>query len=165
MEILEFITANIPAAVCLVCGVALVGLEFFLPGFGLPGISGIILIIVGIFLGASSVLEAVILIIIVLAILGVLVAIALKSATNGRMAKSNLILSDELDRESGFSSVSDLEYFMGREGEVMTTLRPAGMADFDGVKLDVVSEAEYIDKGEKVRVIAVEGRKILVRKI
>ena len=46
-----------------------------------------------------------------------------------------------------------------------TVLRPAGMADFDGVKLEVLAEGEFIEAGKPVRVVRVEGRKIVVRQI
>lgn len=41
---------SVIAAVALILGIALAILEMFIPGFGLPGISGIILIVLGIFL-------------------------------------------------------------------------------------------------------------------
>ena len=44
-----------------------------------------------------------------------------------------------------------------------TVLRPAGTADFEGVKLDVVTEGEFIEKGRPLEVIRVEGRRIVVR--
>ena len=45
----------------------------------------------------------------------------------------------------------------------MTVLRPSGTADFDGEKLDVVSECEYLEKGTSIKVIKIDGRKVLVR--
>jgi membrane-bound ClpP family serine protease len=124
----------------------------------------LILVIIGIILGASSLLEALVLILVTLAVLGVLVAIAMRSATKGRLAKSPLILKEELDKASGFSSARDMEYFIGREGVALTPLRPAGLADFDGVKLDVVSESGFIEKDTRIMVIDLEGRRISVRK-
>ena len=44
-------------------------------------------------------------------------------------------------------------------------LRPVGRADFDGVKLDVLAEGEFVDVGKRVKVVRVEGRKIVVRQI
>ena len=41
-------------------------------------------------------------------------------------------------------------------------LRPVGTADFDGVKLEVLAEGEFIEAGKPVRVVRVEGRKIVV---
>ena len=43
-------------------------------------------------------------------------------------------------------------------------LNPVGIAEFDGVRLNVVSEGSYLEKGTKVRVQQVEGNKIIVRK-
>jgi len=165
LEFLSIVSLNLPAALCLVVGVLLLGIEIFLPGFGVSGISGLILVIIGIVLGASSLLEALILILVILAVLGVLVEIAMRSATRGRLSKTPLILKDELDKESGFSSARDREYFIGREGVTLTPLRPAGLADFDGVKLDVVSDAGFLDKDTRIKVIDVEGRRIAVRRI
>lgn len=46
-----------------------------------------------------------------------------------------------------------------------TVLRPAGMAEFDGVKLNVVADGEYIPKDARVRVDHVEGARVVVRKL
>ena len=53
--------------------------------------------------------------------------------------------------------------YLGKIGIVVATCRPAGMADFDGVKLDVVTRGEYIEKGAMVDVIEVEGNRIVVK--
>ena len=45
-----------------------------------------------------------------------------------------------------------MEVFLGKEGVTTTVLRPAGMAEFDGVKLNVVADGEYIPKDARVRV-------------
>ena len=58
-----------------------------------------------------------------------------------------------------------MEIFLGREGETTTVLRPTGMAEFDGVKLNVLSEGEFIPAGVKVRIVRVEGSRILVHKV
>ena len=53
--------------------------------------------------------------------------------------------------------------FQDREGITSSVLRPTGIADFDGVRLNVSSEGDFIAAGTKVRIIKVEGAKILVR--
>ncbi len=50
----------------------------------------------------------------------------------------------------------------GASGVARTTLRPSGKADFGGRVLDVVSNGEYIDPGQGVRVVAVEGARVVV---
>ena len=79
---LEALTAIVwlPIAM-IVFGVILVIVEMFIPGFGVPGTLGIILLIAGIGLQAKSLMEAILLVIIVLAVLGVALAFALHSAT------------------------------------------------------------------------------------
>ena len=59
----------------------------------------------------------------------------------------------------------DMEVFLGKEGVTTTVLRPAGMAEFDGVKLNVVADGEYIPKDARVRVDLVEGARVVVRKL
>ena len=54
---------------------------------------------------------------------------------------------------------------MGKTGVTDTPLRPAGMAEFDGVKLSVVSEGEFIESGREVTVERVEGNRIVVREV
>ena len=55
-----------------------------------------------------------------------------------------------------------LEELVGREGETMTPLRPAGIAVFDKRRVDVVTRGELIDKGVRVRVVKVEGNRVVV---
>ena len=52
---------------------------------------------------------------------------------------------------------------MGREGVSLTPLRPSGNGDFDGEKLDVVSDGAFIPQGARIRIVRVEGLRILVK--
>lgn len=149
---------------CFILGFILVVIEMFHPGFGAPGIIGGILLILGVILTATSFLEAFIMIIIILAILGVALTIVLQSVTKGRLSK-NLILQNTQKKEEGYIGTEDLKYFLEKEGKTLTVLRPSGLADFQGVKLDVVSEGEFISKDVKVKIVKVEGRRIVVRAI
>ena len=60
---------------------------------------------------------------------------------------------------------NDLNYFIGREGVTHTALRPAGIGEFDGVKLNVVSDGEFIGKDKPIRVLSVKGNRIVVCEI
>lgn len=163
MEILSFVNnMGWAAALCFLAGFILVAVEMHLPGFGAAGISGTILLVSGIVLTAKSFLDALVLILIILTVLGVLLTIVLQSATKGKLSKS-LILSDSLDKTSGYIGTEDMEYFLGKEGFSVTKLRPAGIADFDGVRLDVVTDGEFVDKDTQVIVIKVQGRRIVVK--
>lgn len=152
------------SAILFILGFILVIVEMFHPGFGAPGITGTILLILGIISVARNLYDVFILIILILAVLGIALTFVLYSATKGKLSKT-LVLTDSLNKEQGFEGTEDLNFFLGKEGKAITILRPAGTADFDGVKLDVVSESEYIQKDTKVKVIKVEGRRIVVREI
>jgi len=147
---------------CIIAGLAFVIIEMFVPGFGAPGILGVILLAIGVILYARTPLEALILIVIILAILGIALTLVLQSASKGRLGK-HLVLNDTLNDSEKFSAVEDLNYFVGSEGVTLTVLRPSGTADFNGVKLDVVSDGEFIPKGSNVIISKVEGNRIVVK--
>jgi membrane-bound serine protease (ClpP class) len=52
---------------------------------------------------------------------------------------------------------------LGAVGEVLSPLRPVGMCDFAGRRVECVAESGYVDKGKKVKVIDVEHRRLTVR--
>lgn len=154
----------LPSIVLLLIGFVLVVVEMYIPGFGVPGIAGILLLIGGVYFAYPSPLGAVIMVLVIVALLCIALSICLHSASSGRFSKSRLVLHDvatQAETEAG----NDLAYFVGHEGEARTVLRPAGMAEFDGVKLNVVSDGEYIASGAKIVVDRVEGNRIVVREI
>lgn len=168
MEIITALLSNIDiiSIICFVLGFGFVIVEMFVPGFGVPGISGAVLLLLGIILTANTLLEAFILIMIILIILGIILTIILRSANKGGVAKG-VILSTSMTREEGYIGVGteDMDYFLDKEGVALTMLRPSGAVDFDGVKLDALADGVYISKGSKVKVIKVKGRRLIVRQV
>ena len=146
----------------LIAGFVLVGIEMVLPGFSVPGVSGIICLVAGVFLLADTVTEAVFITIAVLALLGVLMAVILWLLSKGKL-RSPIILKEEQRKDEGYLSSSDLKYLLGRQGTAVTDLRPAGIGSFDEVKFDVMSEGNYISKGAAIEIIRVEGSKLVVK--
>lgn len=156
-----------PIIICFALGFLFVIIEMFHPGFGAPGIIGGILLVIGIILVAQvtkSLMVVLILIIVIIAVLGIALTLALQSVTKGRLSKI-LVLHDTQKKEAGYTGTEDLNFFMDKEGVTLTILRPAGIADFKGIKLDVVSEGEFIQKDKKVKIIKVQGRRIVVKEI
>jgi membrane-bound ClpP family serine protease len=151
-------------AILLVLGIIFLIIEIFNPGFGVPGIIGFILVAAGIIITAKTVTEALIMLIIVIIILGIAVIFALRSASKGRLSKT-MVLQDSLNKESGYSSTEDMTYFLNKTGKSLTPLRPSGTGEFEGVKLDIVSEGDFIEIDRDITVIKVEGRRIIVREI
>lgn len=150
--------------ICVLAGVILLIVEAFMPGFGVPGISGIILLLAGVAMtwyeyGAMVGLGTTVA---VLALVGVAISVSLKSASSGRLSKSDLILNDT---GTPPSENADMQLLVGKEGVVKNTLRPVGTAEFDCGKLHVTSDGEYVSEGQKVRIVRVEGTQIFVNKI
>jgi len=157
-----FVELNWIPLLCVIVGLVLVIIEMNIPGFGVPGIVGVILLAVGVILSVDTLLQALIMIIIILAILGVALILILQSASKGRLSK-RLVLSDSLENDVKFSAGSDLSYFIGSEGNTVTILRPSGTADFSGIRLDVISEEGFIPRNTVVIITKVEGNRIFVK--
>lgn len=161
---MEWILENLPLALCLLMGMGLIVLEVFLPGFGLAGISGVALVGVGTIMAAMhfGALTAVAVLLVIIAVLAVLISWLLRSAAKGDVSKSKLFLhqKDELGDQQ-----QDMQVLVGREGKAISVLRPSGIGDFDGVRLNVVTEGEFIENGAPIRITRVEGGKIVVKAI
>ncbi|MBM4032947.1 MAG: hypothetical protein FJ291_14325 [Planctomycetes bacterium] len=63
------------------------------------------------------------------------------------------------------SEAEGRQELVGRRGKAVSTLRPAGRAEFDGEPLDVVTEGDLIEPGEQVEVAEVHGNRIVVRRV
>ena len=74
-------------------------------------------------------------------------------------------VADDADSADWHSSPTQWSRFLGHSGVAATDLRLAGKATIDGQLVDVVSFAEYIDAGTPVRVIEVEGVRIVVTRV
>lgn len=148
----------------LLIGIALLILEIFLPGFGIPGICGLILEGVAIFFAATrhGVNAALIVTAVVLLITGLAVFLSFHSFTKGRLSKSSLILKDT---EKAAESTSVPAVTLGDEGTVITPLRPSGTVAFGDLRLDVIADGEFVDRGKTVRVVRLDGAKVIVRGI
>jgi len=135
--------------------------EMCIPGFGLPGVMGSVLAVVGVVAMQPTPLQAFVLVVIYVVLLCIALAICMHSAVRGRFANSRFVLNDTAtDAEQ--AQHNDLAYFIGKTGVTRTPLRPSGIAEFDGVKLSVVSEGEFVEKETNVRVDRVSGNRIVV---
>ena len=63
----------------------------------------------------------------------------------------------------GIPDQEHLESLMGQSGIVLTPLRPVGMCEFEGNKIVCVADTGYVEKQTQVKVIHVEGNKVIVR--
>lgn len=81
------------------------------------------------------------------------------------LARSPLSLQSSLRKSQGVVSYDEaLTDLAGKEGVSLTNLRPSGTARIDGKRIDVVTRGDYIEKGETVEVLKVEGSRVVVGK-
>ena len=79
------------------------------------------------------------------------------------LAKSPLALKRELSKQNGVVSQKEkLETYINMKGSAVTDLRPAGMAQINSQRVDVVTDGEYIDADTPVIVTGVKGNRIVV---
>jgi len=145
-----------------ITGFILVGIEMITPGLHAPGIIGIGCFIVAVFLVADTFQEGAIITIIVLALLGIMLAVILGLLSQGKL-KSPIILKEEQKKDKGYISSNDLMYLLDKKGVAMTDLRPSGVGNFDGIDFDVISEGKYIQKDTRLVIYKVQGSKLIVK--
>ena len=166
--------ASIIEILIFIAGVVLLLVEIFvIPGFGVAGISGIVLIIAGLFLsllGEFPTLNPGLIRIAIIQLAGSLLMtflaiLALLKILPKSTTFNKLVLKEEEYAEAGFTSSKTFKQFNGMEGMALTVLRPAGTAVINDERIDVITEGNFIDKGKKIKVIRIEGSKIFVREI
>lgn len=143
-------------------GLVLILFELYTPGAGLFGIAGLICIFASMFLALGADASAVNTLAISLLIAVGVFLVILKRLPSSKLW-SKFVLKETETSEAGFISTQNYSSYLGREGLAVTSLRPAGMIVIDGEQIDVVSEGQYIEKGSKVIVTNVTGRRIVVR--
>ena len=123
---------------------------------------------VQIFSGANSlVVSLTVYALIGIAALGIVVVIYLSSRGTKKNANmlDELVLDERQQNRDGYTSVIDKSKFLGAKGVCVTDLRPSGTISVDGEPLDVVAEGSFVKQGDIVKVINVDGSRVLVRPI
>ncbi|MBG9767470.1 NfeD family protein [Bacillus vallismortis] len=145
-------------------GVILILLEIFLPG-GIIGLLGLGAIVASLFLAAGSFTVMAISLLIASAVS--ITAFILLTRVLGKRMKffKKFVLNDSTNTESGYVSNQTRTDLIGKVGITYTQLRPAGTVIIDDERLDVVSEGSFTEKDKKVKVVRVEGSRIVVREI
>ncbi len=147
----------------LVCA-ALIVAEVFIPSGGLLSICAILSLAggVAIFFRHSDV-AGWIGVVVALFMVPSLLVIAYKVLPRTRFGRQVILAPPVRERGDAISDGTELKRLVGREGRVLTTMRPVGMCAFDGQKVECVAESGYVQKDKNVKVIHVEGTQVTVR--
>jgi membrane-bound serine protease (ClpP class) len=152
-------------------GLILVTVEiFFIPGFGVAGILGIISLLGGFglsLIGTGANWDAIISSLgqVALSILIAIVAALVLLRYFPRLPfGQRLLLKTTLLSQAGYGSAPERDLgWLGKRGTAATDLHPSGIAHLNGDRVDVVSDGDFIDAGQPVEVVRVDGNRIVVR--
>lgn len=159
-------------------GVVLIAAEIFvIPGFGVAGVSGLILTLGSLilvmlnndmldfsFVGSGDIFIAA-----ATTMVGFMLSILLLFIGGVRLAESpmfkKIALTDTQDSREGYTSRFIKETMKGKDGVAHTILRPSGKVMIEDTVYDATTRGEYIARGEAVRVISDEGTSLKVKKL
>lgn len=144
-----------------ITGIILLCFEVFLPG-AVMGVMGALCLVVAVILTYTLYGPGMGNMALVMLVAGSAVALLLwiRFFPRSRTGKILITRRDLAD----FKSAEPLEGLMGQEGKAITPLRPAGTALLGGQRIDVVAESGLIDSESPVKVVCVEGNRVVVRK-
>jgi membrane-bound serine protease (ClpP class) len=82
-----------------------------------------------------------------------------------RFGKSVTLAPPQRRQGDAVPDTDELKNLLGASGVVLTPLRPVGMCDFSGRRVECVAESGYVSKGTKVKVIGVQSTQLTVRMV
>ena len=154
-------------------GVLLLLVEVLLiPGFGLAGLSGIGILLWGLYelllpdVPVGHEIHSMVLTGFTIGIIGGIIGFILLFKLMTKTEFWQKLTSPNVqEKEKGYSSSIGLEDLTGEEGITDTDLRPSGWVNVGDQRIFVVTEGSYINKNEKVKILSVDGNRVVVRKI
>jgi membrane-bound serine protease (ClpP class) len=179
-------TADQLEIILFLIGLVCLALELFVfPGFGIFGISGILLMLCSIVLASHTFVwpthdyEYRELGVTLLQLMGLLIAVGLGAATLARYFPSlplfnRLILkpepwtgveSDDSSPQPAAEGYESLAFLVGETGRTTTPLRPTGKARFGNLQIDVASVTGYVEPDSLIEVVDVQGSRVIVKKV
>jgi len=161
-----------------IAGIVLIVLEIFvIPGFGIAGVAGIVLLIVGLvlsmlanvhfdfsFVQMNTILEAVF--IVLIAVFGAILLSFQAAKALFTNPKLGFALNTTQNHEDGYvapdtSAIS----LIGKEGVAYTILRPSGKVLIDDELYDAICMESYIEKGDAIKVVRFNNAQLTVTKV
>ena len=148
---------NVMSVLLFTIGLILLIVELFVIG-AVIGIIGIILITLSIIILGDNIL---------LMLGNVIVAwVILVKIFNRKIPfLDKVILKDSTNSEAGYRSHDDRSHLVGKTAHTVTDLRPAGIITCDNDRIDAVSDGSFILRNRQVKILEVEGTRVVVREI
>lgn len=174
---LEGLAANWEIVMFIVGVLLIVAELFFFPGFGIAGIAGIVLVVMGLtlslinnfvfdfsFTAPDTVLYALLRVLLTLS-LAVVSAILFGGRALRSRFFSRAILSTTQESQTAYiENISELNRLIGSTARAITVLKPSGTVQIDKETYEAVADGVFVDEGTMVSVIGVRGNYLVVRK-
>ncbi len=165
--------ATISDMLLIIAGLSLIMLEaFVIPGFGIVGISGIGIVVYGLYLllipnvpvgeeVLSNATDG-----FMIGLLGAVVGIylLLKLMVKTKFWKQ-LTAPGSQKKEDGYTNSFGWESLIDQIGEADTDLHPSGWVIVESKRFFMISEGDFIEKGSSVKILSVDGNRIVVKKL
>ena len=110
---------------------------------------------------ANSVTAALIVTAVLVLLLAIIIVLFIRSFQKGTLSRSRIVNTTAVEGES--SPVAKEKDLVGKTGKAVTALRPAGIAEIDGERMNVSTYGNFIEPGKPVVVAAVEGLNVFVK--
>lgn len=165
-------------------GIAAIAVEIFvLPGFIVFGVVGFLCLVAALILSQQSfvlpgtatqedIFLANLLNLVLMFALVLVVAMALWKLLPRVPVLNRVFIAPPEERWTGASTVFErgdrgekLRAFVGREGFAATMLRPSGVLELDGERIDVVAQGDYVEAGARVRVVGIDANRVVVERV
>ena len=169
--LLAAIIQNLPymeiiVPVLLVVGLVLCVVEAFIPGFGVCGILGILMLVSGTIyftLGINEFYWVIILILGLIVGLVLIFKVLVRSANKGKLAKTPIFdTKTNLPVDYDLSGMMNNSKYIDKFGTVIMPCKPAGRIKIGEEEVDVVAKSGFLDVGTIVKVVEVLDNDIIV---
>ncbi|QKY69495.1 nodulation protein NfeD [Lentibacillus sp. CBA3610] len=156
--------AGMEAIILLILGIGLIIAELFLPG-GIAGLIGVGAIIASLMMSGRDIGQMAMSLSIAFIVTIIASVILFKTMGGDKGFFRRMVLTDQTSSELGYVSSENRLELIGLEGRTVTPLRPSGSALFGDERLDVVTEGGFIEKDKLVKIVKVEGVRVVVREL
>ena len=143
-------------------GILCIIVELLLPTVGLLAGLGVAALLYSLVLALGGDVSALAALLGAAVLAAVLFALIVKKLPSSRLW-SKFVLRDQSTSQRGYVSATPRENLVGKSGTALTELRPSGTAEIDGSPVDVVTEGAFLPKGTALKVVAVQGARVVVR--
>lgn len=155
---------NLISVILFGIGVIFVIIELFIVG-AVIGFFGIVLISLSLIMLGDK-LFIMLFNVIIAVILSIVEWVILVKLLNRKIPFfEKVVLKDSTNAEAGYRSHDDRSHLVGKIARTSTDLRPAGIILINDERIDAVSDGSFILRNKDVKILEVEGTRVVVREI